>query len=449
VSTATDVVVIGAGLAGLRAAELLRDAGREVIVLEARDRVGGRTRTEAWEGASIDLGGQWIGPGQHRVAALAARLGVETFPTRVEGDRVLDLDGALTREKTDGRFPSLAQMAESLGKRYVDGIAAKVPALAPETAPDALRLDGTALAQWRDRVLPVDSVRRLFDVSVKTVFGAEAHSLSVLYFLWYLQTGGGYGAHVDVRGGAQERRFVTGAQTLSRRLAEHLGDRVRLSSPVRAVVARDGVLSVRTDDAEFVAKRVICATPPTLAARIAWEPALPAARARALARMPMGATVKFVAMYDRPFWRAKGLSGEAVSGRGPVSYCVDNSSHDDGRAMILGFVVGDDAVRWTASSPSRREGDALAQFARWFGDEALRPIAVRSHDWAEDPWTGGCPVCNPAPGVLTAEGPRLRDPHGAVHFAGTETASAWTGYFEGALESGERAAEEVLGALRG
>ena len=197
------MVVIGAGLAGLRAAELLRDAGREVIVLEARDRVGGRTRTEAWEGASIDLGGQWIGPGQHRVAALAARLGVETFPTRVEGDRVLDLDGALTREKTDGRFPSLAQMAESLGKRYVDGIAAKVPALAPETAPDALRLDGTALAQWRDRVLPVDSVRRLFDVSVKTVFGAEAHSLSVLYFLWYLQTGGGYGAHVDVRGGAQ------------------------------------------------------------------------------------------------------------------------------------------------------------------------------------------------------------------------------------------------------
>ena len=111
------MVVIGAGLAGLRAAELLRDAGREVIVLEARDRVGGRTRTESWEGASIDLGGQWIGPGQHRVAALAARLGVETFPTRVEGDRVVDLDGALTREKTDGRFPSLAQMAESLGKR--------------------------------------------------------------------------------------------------------------------------------------------------------------------------------------------------------------------------------------------------------------------------------------------------------------------------------------------
>ncbi|MEZ4391728.1 MAG: flavin monoamine oxidase family protein [Polyangiales bacterium] len=441
-----DVVVIGAGLAGLRAAEILVEAGKRVAVVEARDRVGGRSRTEDWEGATIDLGGQWIGPGQHRLEALAARLGVETFPTRVAGDRVVDLDGALTREKTDGRFPSLAQVAESLGKRYVDGLAEKVPAHNPEAAPDALRLDGAALAQWRDRVLPVDSVRRLFDVSVKTVFGAEAHSLSVLYFLWYLQTGGGYGAHVDVKGGAQERRFVTGAQSLSTRLADALGDRVRLGHAVRSVREQEGRVRVTTDAGSFDAARVICATPPNLTARIEWSPALPAHRARSMARMPMGATVKFLARYARPFWRERGLSGEAVSGRGPISYCVDNSAHDDSTAMILGFVVGDDAVRWTASSPARREGEALAQLARWFGEEALRPVAVRSHDWAEDPWTGGCPVCNPAPGVLTAEGARLRDPHGRVHFAGTETATAWVGYFEGALESAERAAEEVLSA---
>lgn len=442
-----DVAVLGAGLAGLRAAELLVDAGLSVRVFEARDRVGGRTLSEDWHGARVDLGGQWLGPAQTRVAALAARLKIDTFATHVAGDRLVDLDGALTRERSAGRWPTLSQIAEKLGKRYVDALAARVPVDDPRGAPDAARLDATALAQWRDRMLPHDGLRQLFDVSVKTVFGAEAHSLSVLYFLWYLQTGGGYGAHVDVTGGAQERRFVAGAQALSLGLAAKLGARVVTGSPVQALDHDATGVWVTSATGRVRARAVVCAMPPGLVAKLAVTPGLPTSRARTLARMPMGATVKVIARYERTFWRERGLSGEAVSGAGPVSYCVDNSSADGQHAMLLGFVVGRDAVDWSALDAATQRARVLAQFGRWFGDEATRPMAFRAHDWADDAWAGGCPVSNPAPGVLTAEGPRLAEPVGRIFWAGTETATVWTGYLEGALESAERASGEVLTCL--
>jgi len=441
-----DIVVVGAGLSGLAAARDLVAAGRSVRVLEARDRVGGRTLSRVWQGATVDLGAQWIGPGQPRVAALARSLGRATFPTYVQGERTVHLGSSVSREASHGGA-SLAGLVESLGKAYVDRLAARVPPEDPARCADAVAWDALPLSQWRDGRLPPGALRGLFDVAVRTVFGADAAEISLLYFLWYLRTGNGLGAHVDVTGGAQERRFVDGAQSLSLDLAAALGDRVRCGCPVQGIAHDDAGVTVHLAGGETVrGSRAVVAVPPGHRGRIVWTPGLDRAMVRRLDRMPMGATVKVVVAYAEAFWRGRGWSGEVVSGHGPVSYCVDNGSLDGALHALLCFVVGPAAVAWTAMDTTAREAAVIAQLVRWFGDAAGRPRAVLSYDWADDPWAGGCPVSNPAPGMLTHGAASLRAPAGRVHFAGTETATVWVGYLEGALEAGERAAREVLAA---
>jgi monoamine oxidase len=217
---------------------------------------------------------------------------------------------------------------------------------------------------------------------------------------------------------------------------------------VRRIAQSAGGVDVVTDRGAVRARRAIVAIPPPLAARIDFDPLLPARRDQLLQRAAMGAIVKVVACYERPFWRAQGLSGEVVAtAPEPFAVVFDNSSHDLAQPALLGFVVGERARAYGALPAAERQRVAAAALGRWFGDEARHPVAIAELDWAAEPWTRGCPVAAFAPGALTRTGGGLRAPVGLVHWAGTETATEWTGYFEGALESAERAVREVMRAL--
>jgi monoamine oxidase len=448
-SQTDDVLVVGAGLAGLTVAETLRDAGASVTVLEARPRVGGRTELMDFEGTAFDLGAQWIGPTQRRMIALAERFGMASFKTFHEGERRMWMGGRMRR--WTGRIPSLSpfELAEmQLSVWKLDRMANKVPVEAPWTKDDALALDHRSLAAWRDQQLHTRRSRELFDISVRTVLGVEPAEVSALWFLFYMRSGENYLSHTEIDGGSQESRLVDGAGAFAQRLAAGLGDRVVLDAPVRAVTQRDDHVVLRTDRGEYKGRYVVLCVPPSLLPRVDFDPAPEPARSRLWGRMPMGATVKVTAVYDRPFWREQGVAGELVSDEGPVSYVVDSTSHDGRVASLLCFVVGRHARAWSMTPKAERLDQVRAQLGKWFGAPGGAPRAMVEKDWAEDPWTGGCPVCNPVPTTLAVEGSFLRAPMGRVHFAGTETATAWAGYMEGAVQSGERAAAEVQARLR-
>jgi monoamine oxidase len=439
----SEVLVVGAGLSGLACARRLADAGRDVRVLEARDRVGGRTLSQRLGTDVVDLGGQWIGPGQTRVQALVRELGVETFPQHHEGDRLLDLGGRLRRYRgTIPRVgvPALAAMGLTMWR--LERLRVQVPTDQPWAAPNAERLDGQTLADWMRRQVPTEDARALLSIATRAIFAAEPRELSFLHFLAYLNHGGGLERLAEVEGGAQERRLVGGVQQLSERLAETLGERVHLSAPVRAI-DQGRTLRVETDAGAFEAERVVVALSPALAGRIHYTPALPGRRDRLSQRMPMGSALKVVAAYERPFWRERGFSGEAVSDRGPLRLVMDDSSHDGSQHALVAFFLGETAARFTGR-PVERRAAALEALARFFGPEARTPMAYVDQDWVAEPNSRGCYVGNFGPGVWTTLGQALREPCGRIHWAGTETAREWMGYFEGALEAGERAALEVL-----
>jgi monoamine oxidase len=445
-----DVCVVGAGLAGLTAARRLREGGARVAVLEARDRVGGRTHSTDLDGVRVDLGGQWIGPTQTRMEALVEELAIPMFPTFHTGRKVLFVGDR--RSTYTGDIPSMAPHRLALLQATLtrmERLCRRVGANPePWTRPDAARWDGESLESWLRRNVPSAAVRGVFDAAVRTVFGADPGELSLLHALYYFAAGGGVRRVVDIHEGAQERRFVPGAQSVALALAEPLGPDLILDAPVRRIeTTTRGGMRVVADAGEWTAKRVVVAVPPAMAGRIAYDPPMPALRDELTQRYPMGATIKFHAVYERPFWRDEGYSGEAVLTDGPLAVAFDNSPPDGSRGALLAFSVGSPARRLGALSEDARRRTVLAVLVRCFGDRAGEPVAVIDKDWSADPWTRGCPTGFAPPGVLSTFGPALRPPVGAVHWAGTETATEWTGYMEGAVRSGERASAEVLAAL--
>lgn len=439
-----DVIVIGAGLSGLTAAKRLARAGRRVLVLEARDRVGGRTLSQDVAGGRFDLGGQWLGPDQHRVIALARALGVRTFPTWCKGRKVLDLQGKISTYESD--IPSISPLHLLVLQAGLSRLARAHRGLEMGSlwsGPRAAALDGVTVGELRRRMIPSRRVRALFDVAARVIFGAEPEELSALYGLGYLEAGGGLLKLAEITGGAQQDRFVEGAQALSERLAASLGGAVLLEAPVRRIAQGADAVEVFSDRGRFCAARAILALPPTMAGRIAFDQPLSAARDQLAQRMFMGQTVKCLAVYARPFWREAGFSGEVVCTGGPLDVIFDNTSHDGAQPALLGFVVGERARAWARLGEWERREAALSAFARYFGAEASAPLAYVEKDWGADPWSRGCPVGNLGAGGVLACAEALQRPEGRLHFAGTEAATAWTGYLEGAIQSGERAADEL------
>ncbi len=442
------MIVVGAGLAGLMAARQLVAARRDVLVLEARDRIGGRTvNASIGAGKIVEMGGQWVGPTQERLLGLAAELGVETFPTFHEGRNLVELGGRVRRYK--GTIPRLAPhvlLDVERARRKLNRAARRVPADAPWTAPNALELDSQTLSSWVRRVTHTKKARSLLELAAGTVMGTGTAELSLLWMLSYVSSAGSFDALIDTEGGAQQDRFHGGSQLISQRLAERLGDAVVLGAPVWRI-AQDGAgLEVEADGLRARAQRVIVAVPPPLAARISFSPPLGGRRDQLTQRLAHGALTKCAAVYGEPFWREQGLTGQAVSDHGPVATTFDNSPPDGSPGVLLGFIPGAEAIRHARRSPSERRRLVLESFERLFGPEASQPGIYLETAWAEEEWSRGGPVCSPSPAALAHYGEALRRPSGRVHWAGAESATVWCGYMEGAVRSGERAAEEVLDA---
>jgi monoamine oxidase len=444
-----DVIVVGAGLAGLAAASDLAHSGHSVVVLEARTRVGGRTLNHpVGDGEVVEVGGQWVGPGQHRILARAKALGIHTFKTYTKGAQIFDYLGRQTH--FTGLIPPLpsadaADFAALLGK--VVQLTSTVPLDKPWTAPDALSLDGQTLETWKLANSSTPGARFLFDLATESVFAAEPRDLSLLHALFYYRSGNGIINLTSTAGGAQDSRFVGGSQLVSTRMAERLGNRVVLGAPARRVVHAGRGVTVTTDAGAWHGKAVIVAMAPTLAGRIDYDPPLPAQRDQLTQRVPQGSVIKYEAVYPKPFWRAEGLSAYANSDRSPVRLTYDNSPPSGRPGVLLGFVTGRDARRLTTHSAAARRRAVLGSFTRLLGPKAVHPTTLIEHNWSEEPWTRGCYEGYLPPGVWTDFGAALRAPIGRIHWAGTETSEVFMGYMDGAVRSGERAAAEVRAAL--
>jgi monoamine oxidase len=327
----------------------------------------------------------------------------------------------------------------------------EVPLDAPWEAPDALALDEQTVGSWLGAHVESDAARSTIDAAVKAVFGAEPGELSLLFALFYLHAGGGLMNLARTTGGAQERRFHGGAQQLAHRLADELGDDLMVSSPVATIDRRpDGVVATVASPAGELcidARRAVVAMSPALSARIGWSPPLPAMRDQLAMRAPMGAVTKVHAVYESPFWRSDGLNGQLVADEGAVRVTFDDSPDDASHGIIVGFVAGHDCRRLECEPDDERRRVVLDDLARAFGPAAASPLELIEQRWCIEPWTRGGPVAVFSPGLLTGCGLALRRPVGPVHWAGTETATEWCGYIDGALSSGVRAADEVLAAL--
>jgi monoamine oxidase len=443
-----DVLIVGAGVAGLIAARELVKRNRSCLLLEARDRVGGRTFTQKLGKDWVDVGGQWIGPTQDRLAALARELDVPIFPQHHEGKKVLSWGGKLSTFKGSLPWLSLATQLE-LGlldlrvKRYGKTFAAD----APWNARRAAEWDGETVESWKRKHLRARGSRLFLDIVVRAVFTSEPRDLSFLYFLSYIKSGHGLEMLTSIPGGAQESRFVGGAQKLSIRMAEALGNRVVLECPVWSLEQTSDSVTLETARGTFRGRYVILAIPPLLAGRIRYASALPPRREQLMTRMPMGSCIKYVATYERAFWREAGFSGEVFSDTGPTTTTFDDSSHDGSQPALVTFSDGGAARVWGDRPPEERRQAVLAEFARFFGPQAAHPTGFIEKNWGDDPWSGGCYAGVMGPGVMTDCGSALRQPCGRIHWAGTETAVEWTGYIDGAIESGQRAAGEVAARL--
>jgi monoamine oxidase len=454
-----DVIVVGAGFAGLSAAYKLQSQGMSVVVLEARERSGGRTLSATMRSstapsgkADIDLGAQWAGPKQLKINQLIKEFDLATIPTYSEGKDLTRYD----KLRTDTTPPA----AQILFDR-IDQLGNQLPLRTPWEHWNAVEWDRMTFASWLERETSDISAANLVARGVAGgLLAGDAGDYSMLQVLFYVASGGGIASLMDCNGGAQDFRIVGGSQTIAHMIARKLGSptqynpdegntgSIRYNQPVRHIVhnVNKRPVCVYTDDSKYYANHVVLAIPPTLAGRINYQPILPPARDGLMQRMAAGYALKVHVFYKTPFWREAGWSGCALTDQGVVAETFDNSPPDGSFYDLVVFVYGREAQLLRTKPPSLQSRIIIEDLVQLYGPKARDVDNYLSFDWTAEEWTRGCFSGHLAPNGWIAYGPALRTPVGRIHWAGTETATEWNGYLDGAIESGWRAASEILAA---
>lgn len=445
--TDVDYCVIGAGFAGLTAALRLKQAGRSVAVLEARDRLGGRTFTEVRaDGSWIDRGGAWVGPGQDRIHALMDEFGVPSYQQYTDGEAMMVVDGKQHRYTGTIPWTMSPWAALNLGAALFElgHMCESVPLDAPWASKHAGRLDQRSLAQWLDDNVLSRPAHALLETAVAGCYTSAASEVSLLFVLYQMASAGGPNFVLGVKDGAQDARPVGGMGAIYRPMAAEIGDSIHLSQPVRRIDRDTAGVTVRTEQLTVRARRAIVAVPLAIASHILYEPMLPVDRSFLHQRMPSGSIIKIAAVYDEPFWRRDGLSGQSAAPGSPATITIDACT-DTGRPGILCVIVEGPIARQVGQlDEAERRKTVLGALVERFGDTAGSPVDYVEHNWTVERYSGGGMLSHAPTGVLTQFGHALREPCGRIHWAGTESSAVMCGWVDGAVRSGERAASEVL-----
>jgi monoamine oxidase len=442
-----DVCVVGAGYAGLTAAWRLHQAGQSVAVVEARDRIGGRIWTfELPDGSPVDRGGGWLGPKHDAIFGLARELDVPTYKTWVKGAHLLVGDGRIRRYT--GLIPKISPLAVitiALAQLRIDRMAKQLPIDAPWTAKRADEWDTRSVGSWVERSGIRSKVGRdLFEMAVRGCMTGDLDEVSLLHLLTLVRGHGSINTLFSIENGSQENLVEGGAGTIARKMADALGDAVHLRAPVRTITQHDDHAVVGAGDVTVAARHVVVSVPPALALEIDFDPALPADREALYRNAVAGPETKTLVVYEEPFWRGDGFSGQS-SEPGSVSETTLDASPAGGTPGVLAsFTFGPVARRVDALDPAERRQAVLDRLAHRFGPRAAKPAAFVETAWFNEEWTRGCSMAHYPMGILTRYGHLLREPFGRVHWAGTETATTSHGAIDGAVRSGERAAAEIL-----
>ena len=442
-----DTIIVGGGFSGLAAAQILHKANKKFLLLEARERLGGRTYTrQLGNGKYVDVGGQWIGPTQDRMYELARENKVSWYETYNEGKNILDLNKTI--KTYTGLIPKM-DAASLINIDYLlkklERMAKNISVEAPWSAPKAKEWDRVSLDDFVRKHSYTTSCFKVVRAGLETVYGCELNEVSLLHALFYIRSGTNLNNLLSIKDGAQQHRIHGGMQTLAERIAEPFSSAIQFNSPVKQVIQQEDYITVKGDHFSCHARNMIIAIPPPLIATINFTPALPLTKTQLIQKLSMGIVGKVLGIYEKPFWRKQGYSGQVVADEhAPFQALFDSSPADGSYGVLLAFCIADRARDFFSNDQEIRRKLALESFTRYFGETASNPLEYIDHCWADEAWSKGCYAAYYPTGTWTNFQNTLAQPTGKIHWAGTETSTIWYGYIEGAVRAGERAANEVL-----